>query len=307
MRSRLKFRQLTLLQNIARLQTLSRVAIEMRLSQPAITKALREIEDVFMTPLFERTSRGLLPTAAGQAVLHFALTALADSESTARALTAIDAGLAGRVRIGVTPQAPQKLLITALTHLLGQSPRVTVLLKEGTTDELIAAIAARELDCAIGRAFDGDQSDILQEAVFQQEPCLLVPTRSAQRLSKGPLDWGKLARLDWILPPPNTPMRRTFNTIFVGSGVQPPLPMVETTSLKCIETVLRSMPNAVTILARDLGTELSATGACAVLPYRLSWDLPPVSVFVARQMAGHATVLRLTAAIRQAAQSLSAT
>jgi DNA-binding transcriptional LysR family regulator len=35
-----------------------------RLGQPAITKALREIEDIFMTPLFECAPRGLKPTAA---------------------------------------------------------------------------------------------------------------------------------------------------------------------------------------------------------------------------------------------------
>jgi DNA-binding transcriptional LysR family regulator len=306
LRTRLKMRQLALLQSIARHQTLSRVAAEMRLSQPAITNALREVEDIFMARLFDRTSRGLKPTAAGQAVLHYALGALADAESTARTLTAIDVGLAGRMRIGATPQVPQALLTQVLTHLLGQSPRVAVLIKEGTTDDLVAALASRELDCAIGRSFDGEPSEILQEAIYQQEPCLIVPSRSKARLSKGPLDWSKLAALDWILPPPNTPMRRTFNTIFVGAGVQPPMPMVETTSLKSIETVLRVQPNAVTILARDVAAELEAGGACASLHYRLSWDLPPVSFFVARQMAEHPTVRALAGAIRDAGKALSA-
>ena len=103
--SRLKMRHLVLLQAIDRHRVLNRVALEMRLSQPAITKALREIEDIFMTPLFERTPRGLKPTAAGQAVLHYAVVTLAGVESTARTLTAIDVGLTGRVRIGVTPGA----------------------------------------------------------------------------------------------------------------------------------------------------------------------------------------------------------
>ncbi|MDB5817923.1 MAG: sporulation protein [Rhizobacter sp.] len=306
LQSRLKLRQLVLLQTIGQHQVLSRVAVEMNLSQPAITKALHEIEDIFMAPLFDRTSRGLKPTAAGQAVLHYTSGALADMESTSRALTAIDAGLGGRVRIGITPQVPQALLDTALTHLLGQSPRIAVLAREGTTDELVRALTGRELDCAIGRSFDGESSEIVQEAIYQQEPCLLVSSKSAARLSKGPLDWGKLAALDWILPPPNTPMRRTFNTIFVGAGVQPPLPMVETMSLKSIEAVLRTEPNAVTILARDVAAELAVGGHCAPLHYRLSWDLPPVSFFVSRQMAQHPAVVSLALAIRGTASTLSA-
>ena len=59
MGSRLKLRHLTLLESLERCRSLSRVAAEMDLSQPAITKALREIEDIFMARLFERTSRGL--------------------------------------------------------------------------------------------------------------------------------------------------------------------------------------------------------------------------------------------------------
>ena len=167
-----------------------------------------------------------------------------------------------------------------MRHLLGQRPRVAVLAREGTTDQLVQALSARELDCAIGRAFDGEPTEIVQEAIYEQEPCLIVAAKSRERLSKGSLDWSRLAALDWILPPANTPMRRTFNTIFVGAGVQPPEPMVETLSLKAIGTVLRSETNAVTILGRDLVAELGAS--CAVLPYRLTWNLPPVTFFMAR-------------------------
>ena len=57
------------------------------------------------------------------------------SEAYFNVLTAIDTGLIDRVRLGITPQVPEGLLNAALTHLLGQSPRVAVLSKEGTTDE----------------------------------------------------------------------------------------------------------------------------------------------------------------------------
>jgi DNA-binding transcriptional LysR family regulator len=303
--SRLKLRHLALLQSVHKHRTLSRVALEMRLSQPAITKALKEVEEIFMAPLFERTSRGLNPTPAGEAVLHYALISLADMESTTKVLTAIDTGLTGRVRIGVTPHVPEALLNATFTHLLGQTPRVAVMAKEGTTDELVALMAARELDCVIGRSFHGGiDIDITQEAIYQQVPCLLVPVKSRARLSKGPLDWRRLAALDWIMPPPNTPMRRTFNAIFLGAGVQPPSPIVETWSLRSIETVLRREPNAVTILARDVAAELAEGGSCAVLPYELSWNLPPISFFVSQGIAQQPTVRALANAIRNAALGL---
>jgi DNA-binding transcriptional LysR family regulator len=302
--SRLKLRQLSLLQAIDRHRTLGRVAAEMRLSQPAITKALREAEDIFGRTLFERTSRGLLPTREGEAVLLYARRWLAELESTARVLTSLEAGRSGRLRLGLTQQVPQKLLSAALAHLLEGTPRVAVMTREGTTDELVAGLLARELDCALGRAYDGDATGLVQEPMFQQEPCLVVAAKSARRLSRGPLDWAKLAMLDWILPPPNTPMRRTYNAIFVGAGVQPPVPMLETTSIRSMETVLRTEPNAIAIMPRDVVAEMQNAGQWAALPYRLNWNLPPVSFFTTKQLEEHPTVSALRKVVAASAREM---
>jgi DNA-binding transcriptional LysR family regulator len=302
--SRLKLRQLALLQAVDRHRTLGRVAAEMRVSQPAITKALREAEDVFGSRLFERTPRGLIPTAAGDAVLHYVRRWLAELEATSRVLTSLEAGRSGRIRLGLTQQVPQKLLSAALDHLLHRTPRMAVMTREGTTDELVAGLLARELDCAIGRSYDGDATGLVQEAIYQQEPCLVVSAKSVKRLSRGVLDWAKLAQLDWILPPPNTPMRRTYNAIFVGAGVQPPVPMLETTSIRSMESVLRTEPNAISILARDVVAELEAAGHWRALPYVLSWNLPPVSFFTTKALEALPMVTELKSVVVNVARGM---
>lgn len=302
--SRLKLRQLSLLQAIDRHRTLGRVAAEMQLSQPAITKALHEVEDIFGARLFDRSSRGLVPTAAGAAVLLYAKRWLAELDATARVLTSLGAGRSGRLRLGLTQQVPQQLMSAALTHLLDRSPRISVMAREGTTDELVAGLLARELDCAIGRSYDGDAGGLVQQAIYEQEPCLVVGAKNVQRLSRGPLDWARLAQLDWILPPPNTPMRRTYNAIFVGAGVQPPLPMLETTAIRSMEMVLRQEPNAITIFARDVVAEMERAGHWAALPYRLSWNLPPVSFFTTKELEDHPTVQSLRSVVVETARRM---
>lgn len=302
--SRLKLRQLSLLQAIDRHRTLGRVAAEMQLSQPAITKALHEVEDIFGARLFDRSSRGLVPTAAGAAVLLYAKRWLAELDATARVLTSLGAGRSGRLRLGLTQQVPQQLMSAALTHLLDRSPRISVMAREGTTDELVAGLLARELDCAIGRSYDGDAGGLVQQAIYEQEPCLVVGAKNVQRLSRGPLDWARLAQLDWILPPPNTPMRRTYNAIFVGAGVQPPLPILETTAIRSMEMVLRQEPNAISIFARDVVAEMERAGHWAALPYRLSWNLPPVSFFTTKELEDHPTVQSLRSVVVETARRM---
>ena len=302
--SRLKLRQLALLQAVDRHRALGRVAADMQLSQPAITKALREVEDIFGRTLFDRTSRGVVPTPAGEAVLHYARRWLAELDATTRVLTSLEAGRGGRLRLGFTQQVPQQLMSAALTYLLGQSPRIAVMAREGTTDELVAGLVAGDLDCAIGRAYDGDASGLVQEAIYAQEPCLVVGAKNAKRLSRGPLDWTRLAQLDWILPPPNTPMRRTYNAIFVGAGVQPPVPILETNAIRSMEMALRQEPNAIAIFARDVVEEMERAGHWAALPYRLDWNLPPVSFFTLKALEGHPTVRAVRDAVVQTAQRM---
>ena len=93
--SRLRLRHLPLLLALERQRSVSRVAAELNLSQPAVTKALREIEDIFMTPLFTRTRNGLEPTATGAAVLTHARMTMADAEALGRQLAVIEAGKRG--------------------------------------------------------------------------------------------------------------------------------------------------------------------------------------------------------------------
>ena len=304
--SRLKMRQLVLLQAIDRHRVLNRVATEMHLSQPAITKALHEVEDIFGTLLFTRSSRGLAPTPAGRAVLLHARRWLADLESTSSVLAAIDAGHGGKVRIGVITQVPQSLLNTALETLLGQSPRFSIFVFEGTTDQLVGRITERELDCAIGRSYEGDAPSVLQEIIYEQEPCLVVAARNQKRLSRGPLDWAKLAELDWILPPSNSPMRRLYNTIFVTAGVHPPMPILETISVRTMEAVLAFEWNAIALLPREVVTELSKGGLLAPLSHRLNWTLPPVTFFCQRELAEQPAMRALAAALREAVVKLRA-
>lgn len=295
--SRLRLRQLALLLAIERLHTLSGVATEMRLSQPAVTKALREVEDTFSITLFNRTSRGLQPSPAGEAVLSYAKRWFAELEATTHVLTSISGGHIGRLRIGVAHGIPQALLQGALTHLLDRKPRVSVLTREGTTDELVRAMLARELDCALGRAYDGEAPGLVQQPVYEQEACLVMATSSAKRLSRSPVDLAALATFDWIMPPANTPMRRLYNAMFIAAGLQPPSPILESVSGRSVETVLRLVPNAIAVLARDVASEMAAAGYCALLPYRLSLSLPPVSFFTTVELAPHPLVHSLLEAV----------
>lgn len=299
--SRLRLRQLSLLLTLERQGSLSRAAAALDLSQPAITKALREIEAIFLAPLFLRSRAGLEPTETGRAVLAYARLALADAEALGRTLAVVDVGLGARLRIGVIPFLSRGILDAACRHALAQQPRIAVLVREGTTDELVAALRAHELDCVVARSFYAAGEDVVQMPLYREEPALVISARAAPKLGSGKLDWSRLAELDWILPPPHTPTRRTINTMFAVAGVVPPLPLVETYSIKAMETLLATQPRAITIVPRAVAAELQDSGAATVLPHALSWDLPPVGAMWLRRDQQSEPLMALVRALQSAA------
>lgn len=304
--SRLRLRHLALVARIAHHRTLSRVAAEMQIGQPAVTKALKEVEDIFMAQLFERTQRGLVPTATGEVVVHYAVAMLEGASATAQQLTAIGAGMQGRVRLGVIPHVPDVLLAAAMSSMLTQQPPMTLLIREALTDDLVVALGDHELDCAIGRSMDpGHDENVVQEPIFQQEPRLVVSSQAYERVASRRLDWALLAQMDWIMLPPRASVRRSVNAIFSGAGLQPPVPIVETYSLKAAEAAFRVLPSAITIMPVDMAQRVASTGACRIVPHALEWKLPPICMLLPKAVTQGPALLAMVAAIRKAAAELA--
>lgn len=86
--------------------------------------------------------------------------------------------------------------------------------------------------------------------------------------------------------------------------MQPPVPILETTSIRSMETVLRIEPNAISILARCVVAEMEAAGHWRGLPHRLSWILPLVSFFTTTLLEGHSMVQALRDVVGAAAREM---
>jgi len=300
--SRLKMRHYALLLAIDRLRSVTRVAESMSLSQPTVTRALADIEDIFMTPLFLRTGRGLEPTPAGDLVIARARLAAADNQALRMELEGVQAGRQGRLRVGVIPYVSGPALDAAWRHLFALQPRVALLAHEDTTLNLIAAIRHHTLDCAICRfTQDVGADDLVQELLYHQQAHLVVAKPSAVPLARRKsLEITQLADMDWILPPINTPIRQLIDSTFAAAGQRAPLPLVEAYAVRAIAHALSNLPRGVTVLPRDVAQSVADTGAAVMLPQPLLWSLPPVGLAWLRNSPKAAIVSDLVNAMRQA-------
>jgi LysR family transcriptional regulator, regulator of abg operon len=119
--ARLRFRHLQLIAEIERTGSLSASAAALNLTQPALSKALKEVEAMLGFRLFNRGARGLQKTVQGEIVMHGAVLMLRELEHLhAEARSAgPDGRVAGILRLG----APAFLSISLLPRVMARRRR----------------------------------------------------------------------------------------------------------------------------------------------------------------------------------------
>jgi len=299
--ARLKMRHLILLLNIQQYGSLTKVAEQMASSQPAITNALAELESMFGGVLFERSTRGMAPTALGRLVLERAQAMIHDLGNLVRDMETAASGYSAHLHIGVIPFIPGRLLSAAIRRTLPEQDKgLTVTIHEGTSDQLLPQLRDHSLDMVIGRASSAVGLEQVElEVLYRQQPRLIANRRLAAQLGRVRLDWARLVELDWILGAPNTPMREQVADIFLAAGISPPAPIVESYSSKLIGEMIVASERALSIVPADIAEELVRTAGLAIVPYSFDWTLPPIALFTRSTGLQRPAERQFAAALRQ--------
>ena len=304
---RLKMRHCVLLLRIARHGSLTRVAEDMATSQPAITKALAELESMFGAELFDRSTRGMAPTPLGKVALSYARSMVHDLAHLARDMEAVTAGHTAHLHVGIISFISGQIISGAIQRTsASEDLRLIMTLHEGDSHQLLEALRDHTLDLVVGRVSAALNMDELSfEALYTQQPRLIASRRLAAQLSRRALDWHHLAQLDWILGTPHTPEREQVSAVFLEAGITPPTPIVESHSTKLIGELIASNDQAISIVPADVAEELVRIAGVAIVPYTLNWTLPPVVLFTRQRGQRHQAHDLLANALRETSRRVS--
>lgn len=120
-------------------------------SQPAITKSIRQLEDELQVRLLQRTARGAVPTLAGKAFLARARVIQAELRKVEEEVEALRGG-SGAVSFGIAPAACMLLVPEAVTQFRRRFPRASVRIVEGVNSALLPLVRDETLDFSVGQA-----------------------------------------------------------------------------------------------------------------------------------------------------------
>jgi LysR family transcriptional regulator, regulator for genes of the gallate degradation pathway len=276
-------------------------ARQIGLSQPAVHRAVRDLQQFLGTPLLVRVGRSVRPTDTASRFVRFARLMLAELRTGLDEVGTLDAGDGGRIELGTLPMGRAVFLPELLAQFMAAHPAASVRVVEAPYEELLDALRQGDIDLLIGGALrdPAPTNDIVQEGLFDDEPVIVGnanhPLRRKKQLS--PAD---LLRYPWIVPSNSVPMRANWERMFRSQGVESPEVRIECGSMLIARGLLLK-GEWLTLLSRDqiqlertagLLAEIEAPGEVLrrriVLTRRHDWRPTPLQahlVDMAHQLA----------------------
>jgi DNA-binding transcriptional LysR family regulator len=289
---RLKMRHLLLLTTVSECLSLSKAAAMMNMTQSAVTKSLRELEESLDVKLFSRSPRGVVPTKFGRSLIHHARAILSEVHSAADEINDLKIGTSGQVVIGILRLAAQVSFSDALTQLRKTYPRLSIVVVEGNFDPLRLGLRTGEIDLLFGYLSDSRPlRGLAQEHFYRDGMAFVARPGHPMRGCRGAVP-ADLIGQQWILPPRDSLVRRHVDTAFRTAGCDSPSCATETESVLLIQSLL-SRSDMIAVLPRQVGRELAALGLAAILPIEIGGASLPVGVLMPsdRPLAPAATAL----------------
>lgn len=239
---RLKLSDLRLLQAVVTWGSMARAATRLNISQPAVSKAIKSLEQALGIRLLDRTPQGIEPTIYGRALLKGGVAVFDELQQSVRQIAFLADPGAGRLHIGCTEAGAAGFVPAVIARLSRQYPRVTFRVTTGDAAAFIERhLPQREIDLAIGAMPDAAAShdDIASEVLFEERYFVMAGARSkwARRRNIALRD---LVQEPWVLPPADTTMGMHIARAFRAEGLEPPHSQVMSFSVPLCHNLLAS-------------------------------------------------------------------
>lgn len=272
----MRLEQLQLIQALSVHGSLRAAAKAMNLSQPALTKAVRLLEEELAAPLVDRTPKGVRLTPAGSLVAARAATVLREIDRARDDVAWQLSHAASRIAICVSPAAAISVLPGALARLRARWPQVLVQVVDAVYPRALTMLRAGEVELAVGPLPpEGAGRDLRVQALFDAQRVLVARPGSP---AAGARTLADLQRVNWIVAGPTAGPGDPAHLGFDVPGLPTPPVSVTCESFSTLLALLVTS-DAVAVMPESFYDEYAALHGLLRLP--IVDPVPKVTVHVA--------------------------
>jgi LysR family transcriptional activator of nhaA len=217
----LNFHHLRYFWAVARESSVSRAAKLLRVSQPTVSEQIRLLEGSLGEALIERSGRGIVLTEMGRVAYRFADDIFALGAELTDTLKGRASGRPTRLTIGVLDAIPKMVALRILEPALAATFDLRVVCYEGKAERLLAQLAAHELDVVLADGPIGPSHDTrAHNHLLGESEVGVFGTEALVRQAKSHFPWS-LAKMPFLLPTPDAPLRRALDGWLDEKGIVP--------------------------------------------------------------------------------------
>lgn len=295
---RLKLQQIAIFDKVVSCGSLLAASRELHMTQPALSKAVQELEEHFGRALFVRTRRGVQPTDFGRMLHAHCQSLLSELRLLADDLNAWNAGVSGQVIVGTLIAASAQLLPSAVLRLREIAPNVVVEVRVGINETMFEALARGELDVVVGLLPALDSGGTLEHVPLYEENLCAVVGRQHPLASRPTVEAAQLESADWIVPTPASEAIHPTTQFFEVLGMKRPVRIVESVSM-LTNLGLLMQSQMIALMPFSVAREFVRLGLLSVLPLGHTSPFGRIGYTVYKGRAPSPATERLLLALRE--------
>src|SRR3954462_11444434 len=202
---RLKLRDLNILLKVVQQGSMAKAAATLAISQPAVSKAIADMEHAFGLRLLDRHRGGIKPTAYGSALVKRGQAIFDEIKLGVEELAFLADPTVGDLHIGSTESVAAGFLPAVIERFSREQPRVRLDVAQTVMSTLhYRELRERSIDLLLGRIPAPFEEDDLEADVIYNDDTVVIAGRQSKWAKVRKLGLADLANERWILPPPET-------------------------------------------------------------------------------------------------------
>jgi DNA-binding transcriptional LysR family regulator len=250
--NRLKLRELRILLAVTQAGSMGKAALALSISQPAVSRAITDMESSLGVSLLDRTPQGVEPTPYGRALINRGLIVFDELRLGVNEIKSIADPTAGEVRIGGSSATVVGVIAAVIDRLAAKHPRVSfhvVVTAEPTAH--FRLLRERNVDIVIaGMYAPPSEADIDSEILYEDQMVVVASSKNPWTRRRK-IKLAELANEPWALLPPDTRLGSAVAEAFRANGLEAPRTTVTTESGHLRDTLLAT-GRFLTVLQRSL-------------------------------------------------------
>jgi DNA-binding transcriptional LysR family regulator len=231
-RRHLKLRDLDTLIAVSHHGSMAKAAVQLSVSQPAVSKAMAEMEHTLGVRLLDRTAQGVELTLYGRAMLKWAHAVFDDVRQGVNEIEFLADSTAGELRVGAAEPVLAGLLPAIIERIHRKHPLISIHVRPlGAVTQIHRDLRDRSVDLILSRVAQSQEDDLENEILFYDRT-LVVAGLSSPWARRRKIKLRELIYQPWSLSPSDTVIGMLIDEAFRANGLDAPRRTVMTSSIQ---------------------------------------------------------------------------